>query len=202
MERCKQAYEQYIDIVKGEIVRFLDYKINYEELIKAVNLIINIERNKKRVHVTGIGKPSHVATYIASLLSSVGTPAYFLNGTEAVHGSSGQCENGDIVICISNSGETMELIATVKTLRKNGCKIIGVTGNYQSYLAKVSDVYLFAGVEQEGGPLNRAPRASVLVEMIILQQLSVMLQAYKEMSPQQYIQYHPGGSLGKLREGE
>lgn len=80
---------------------------------RAAELIWNAEKNGNRVHITGIGKPSHVANYISSLLSSTGTPTYFLHGTEAVHGSCGQLVPGDVVICISNSGETQELKATV-----------------------------------------------------------------------------------------
>ena len=119
--------------------------------------------------MTGIGKCSHVSTYAASLLSSTGNPAYYLHGTEAVHGSCGQLAAGDVVIAISNSGETGELKATVLAVQNNGCKVIGVSGNPDSWLARESDAFLFAGVKAEGGPLNRAPRASVLAELLTLQ---------------------------------
>ena len=109
---------------------------------------------------------------------------------------------GDVVICISNSGETSELKATAIAIRNNGCKIIAVTGNRESWLAKYSDVHILAGVNSEGGPLNRAPRNSILVENLALQVLSVILQEKKNLSPQQYVLRHPGGSLGALRENE
>ncbi|HHY65328.1 MAG TPA: SIS domain-containing protein, partial [Clostridiaceae bacterium] len=169
---------------------------------KAVELIQTCEKNGGRVHVTGIGKPSYVAGYIASLLSSTGTPAYVLHGTEAIHGSSGQVREGDVVIAISNSGETAELKATVTTVKNNGAKIISVSGNPDSWLAKQGDAFLFAGVKKEGGPLNRAPRASILAEMIVLQGLSIILQNMKGITPAQYVTWHPGGALGKLREDE
>ena len=150
----------------------------------------------------GIGKPGHVAGYMASLLSSTGTPAYFLHGTEAVHGSCGQLVAGDVVICISNSGETAELKATVIAVKNNGCKVIGVTGDPGSWLARNSDLHLFAGVGEEGGPLNRAPRSSILAELLTLQALSVALQADCGQTPADYVRCHPGGKLGQLREGE
>ena len=110
----------------------------------AVALIEECRAAGHRVHVTGIGKPGHVAGYGASLLSSTGTPSYFLHGTEAVHGSCGQLEEGDVVIAISNSGETVELKATVLAVKNNGCRVIGITGNAESWLAKESDALLLA----------------------------------------------------------
>ena len=139
---------------------------------------------------------------MASLFSSTGNPCYFLHGTEAVHGSCGQLLAGDVVICISNSGETGELKATVEAVKNNGCKVIGVSGHPESWLARESDVFLFAGVNEEGGPLNRAPRNSILAEILTLQALSVALQARRGWTPEQYVRCHPGGALGKLREEE
>ena len=168
----------------------------------AVALIEECRAAGHRVHVTGIGKPGHVAGYGASLLSSTGTPSYFLHGTEAVHGSCGQLVAGDVVIAISNSGETGELKSTVLAVKNNGCKTVGVSGNPNSWLAKNTDAFLFAGVNAEGGPLNRAPRNSVLAEMLTLQALSVALQAEKDWDPIRYVRCHPGGALGQLRDGE
>lgn len=126
----------------------------------------------------------------------------FFMGTEAVHGSCGQLVPGDVVIFISNSGETAEMRSTVLAVKNNGCKVIGVSGNRESWLAKESEVHLFAGVKKEGGPLGRAPRMSILAETLVLQALSVALQADKEVTPQQYVKWHPGGALGKLRDDE
>ncbi len=192
----------FLDILSGEVSAFID-SIDEAAINKARDLILESEKNHGRVHVTGIGKPGHVSGYIASLLSSTGTPAYTLHGTEAVHGSSGQVVAGDVVIAISNSGETCELKATVETLKANGAKIIGVSGNTDSWLKNASDIFLFAGVKQEGDDLNKAPRASILAETIALQSLSVALQYAKGLNAQLYFEWHPGGSLGKsIREGK
>ena len=90
----------------------------------------------------------------------------------------------------------------VRAVKNNGCKTIGVSGNPNSWLAKNTDAFLFAGVNAEGGPLNRAPRNSVLAEMLTLQALSVALQAEKDWDPIRYVRCHPGGALGQLRDGE
>lgn len=200
-EESKKAVVTFHSVIKEETIGFID---NYsdEKYASSVNLIRTAQESGGRIHVTGIGKCSHVATYIASLLSSTGNPAYYLHGTEAVHGSCGQLKAGDVVIAISNSGETAELKATVIAVKNNGCKVIGVSGNSESWLARNADAFLFAGVKNEGGPLNRAPRASVLAELLVLQTLSVVLQSEQDWDALSYVRCHPGGALGKLRENE
>ncbi len=188
--------------INFEELEQLKTKINADFYKKAVELITAAEKNGGRVHITGIGKTSYVAGYISSLLSSTGTPTYILHGTEAVHGSSGQVRANDVVIAISNSGETAELKATVTTLKKNGAKIISVAGNPNSWLALAGDAFLYAGVHREGDSLNRAPRASVSAEILVLQGLSIILQERHGLTPQQYVKWHPGGALGELRENE
>ena len=180
---------------------FLD-KIDDNEYISAANLILDAENNKNRIHITGVGKPGHVSTYGASLLSSTGTPTYFLHATEAVHGSCGQLVAGDVVIAISNSGETAELKLTVSAIKNNKCKVIAITGNSSSWLAKNSDAHIFAGVDEEGDFLNRAPRTSILAEVYAISRLSLYLQEHRKLTPEQYIMWHPGGALGVLRENE
>ena len=197
----KKTLEYYLETVKKESTEFVD-SIDEKAYYAAAQLIYDSQKNGGRVHITGMGKPAHIAGYAASLFSSTGTPTYFLHGTEAVHGSCGQLTSGDVVICISNSGETAEMKTTAIAIRNNGGKIIGVTGNPASWLAKISDVHLFAGAKAEGGPLNRAPRASIINETIALQILSVILQDKCAITPEQYVLRHPGGTLGKLRENE
>ena len=189
----KEQIREFLDIESSELKNFID-SIDAEALIAARELILQAEQNHNRVHVTG--KPGHVAGYAASLLSSTGTPTYELHGTEAVHGSAGQVLSGDVVIAISNSGETTELKATVETLKSNGAKLIALTGKADSWLAKQGDVTLIAGVNQEGDAMNKPPRASILAEMVMLQSLSILLQNAKNLTPQQYVKWHPGGSLG------
>lgn len=191
----------FLESLSNEVTNFIKV-IDEEAINKTCELILESEKNNGRIHVTGIGKPGHVSGYISSLLSSTGTPAYTLHGTEAIHGSSGQVVEGDVVIAISNSGETQELKSTIETLKANGAKIIGVSGNKNSWLSKASDVFLFAGVENEGDTLNKAPRASIIAEIIVLQALSITLQYSKNLDLNQYLKWHPGGSLGKsIREG-
>lgn len=197
----RQAVSDFLASAGTEFDAFLK-GLSPEAYEPAARIILESQARGGRIHVTGIGKCSHVATYTASLLSSTGNPAYYLHGTEAVHGSCGQLAAGDVVIAISNSGETQELKATVLAVKNNGCRVIGVSGGEQSWLARQSDVFLYAGAKQEGGPLNRAPRNSILAETIVLQALSVLLQSQAAVTPQQYVKWHPGGSLGKLREGE
>lgn len=195
MDTYENELKLYMDKTCNEITCFIQTQ-DIAALQQAKELILDAEKKGGRVHVTGIGKPGHVSGYIASLLSSTGTPAYFLHGTEAIHGSAGQVVPGDVVIAISNSGETSELKSTILTVKNNGAKIISVTGNPESWLAKQGDAFLFAGVSEEGDSFGKPPRASILAEIIVLQSLSVLLQYEKNLNAETYVKWHPGGSLG------
>lgn len=199
--KCKKDLDYFCESVSSGLTSFIQ-SMDYDALEAAANLIQYAVSNGGRVHISGIGKPGHLAGYLASLMSSTGTPTYFLHGTEAVHGSCGQLVPGDVVIFISNSGETAEMKATALAVKNNDCMLIGVSGNENSWLAKESDVHLLANITNEGGPLNRAPRMSILTEMLVLQALSVILQSRADVTPQQYVRWHPGGSLGQLRDHE
>lgn len=201
MNKNIESCNFYLDTVKNDLTEYIE-QMDMNEIEAAANLIIEAGKNGNRLHVSGIGKPGHIAGYISSLISSTGTPTYFLHGTEAVHGSCGQLTEGDVVIFISNSGETAEMKSTVLAIKNNGCQVIGVSGNPESWLAKESAVHLYAGVPKEGGPMNRAPRMSILAETLVLQTLSVYLQRYVDITPQEYVKRHPGGALGQLRKGE
>ena len=201
MNKNIESCNFYLDTVKNDLTEYIE-QMDMNEIEAAANLIIEAGKSGNRLHVSGIGKPGHIAGYISSLISSTGTPTYFLHGTEAVHGSCGQLTEGDVVIFISNSGETAEMKSTVLAIKNNGCKVIGVSGNRDSWLAKESAVHLYAGVPKEGGPMNRAPRMSILAETLVLQTLSVYLQRYVDITPQEYVKRHPGGALGQLRKGE
>lgn len=191
----------FLEAIGTDIPQFIK-EIDVQSLQNACELIIKSKDKGNRLHISGIGKPAHVANYAAALFSSTGTPTYFLHGTEAVHGSCGQLMAGDVVIFISNSGETLEMKAAVNAIKDNGCKVIGISSNPGSWLGQQSDVHLYAGVRREGGPLNRAPRMSILAEMVVLQALSVLLQTNANITPNQYVKWHPGGALGKLRKDE
>ena len=190
-----ESLTNYLTVTKKELASVIS-NVNEKSLYLAADLIEQVRKNNGRVHVTGIGKPGHIATYVASLFSSIGTPTYFLDGTEAVHGSSGQVASGDVVIAISNSGETEELKKTILTLKNNGALLIGVSGNEASWLSKNTDIFLFAGVKEEGDVLNKPPRNSILAEAIVLQSLSILLQEKNQLDLQKYYEWHPGGALG------
>jgi len=168
----------------------------------AAELIEAAESAGGRVHVTGVGKPEHVARYAASLLSSTGTPATFLHATESLHGSLGQVVPGDVVIAISNSGTTSECLLAAEAIRGYGGRLIAVTGELESRLAEVADVALDAGVKEEGGPLGLAPRASVAAEILVLAALGAVLQERRGFDQTAYASRHPAGALGKQARGE
>lgn len=193
----EKALDAYMETVTQETGAFFGA---YERggLFAAAELILQARNRGNRIHVTGIGKPAHIAAYAASLFSSTGVPTYYLHGTEAVHGSCGQLVQGDVVIFISNSGETAEMKTCLQAVINNGCTIIGVSGSASSYLAQHSSVHLIARVSREGGPLGRAPRASILAETMVLQALSVITQTVVGWDAAEYVKRHPGGALGKL----
>ena len=195
MATDKEQVQEFLSIAKESVDEYVA-GIDFAALSAAKQLILAAEAKGNRLHVTGIGKPGHVSGYAASLFSSTGTPTYELHGTERVYGSAGQTRPGDVVIAISNSGETNELKATVTCLKGVGVHIIALTGNPNSWLANEAEVALIAGVKQEGDSMNKPPRASILAEIIELQCLSILLQNEFGLDPKQYVKWHPGGALG------
>ena len=195
MATDKEQVQEFLSIAKESVDEYVA-GIDFAALSAAKQLILAAEAKGNRLHVTGIGKPGHVSGYAASLFSSPGTPTYELPGTECVHGSAGQTRPGDVVIAISNSGETNELKATVTCLKGVGVHIIALTGNPNSWLSNEAEVALIAGVKQEGDSMNKPPRASILAEIIELQCLSILLQNEFGLDPKQYVKWHPGGALG------
>lgn len=202
-EKCSALAEvdRFFDLVIAELSA-LRTRAEREAIDRAVDLILDCEASGGRVHVTGVGKSEYVARYAASLLSSTGTPAYFLHATECVHGSAGQLCKSDIAIAISKSGKTPELMSAVELLGEMSIRIIGVSADTGSPLANASDVLLYAGVENEGGLLNLAPRISILAQNYVLCGLSVALEIRKGLTREQYAGWHPGGVLGRLARGD
>jgi D-arabinose 5-phosphate isomerase GutQ len=195
------AVKSFLDLALEEIIA-LRGRIEEISIEQAADLILESESHGGRVHVTGIGKSEHVARYFASLLSSTGTPAYFLDATECLHGSAGQVRREDITIAISNSGATPELMCAIEALRNLGIKIIGLSSERQSPLGQCADVLLYAGVNNEGGDLNLVPRTSILAKIYVLCALSVSLESHKGLTREQYALWHPNGALGRLARGE
>jgi sugar/nucleoside kinase (ribokinase family)/D-arabinose 5-phosphate isomerase GutQ len=174
----------------------LQREIDLNQIRAAVAMIRTAESRGGRVHLTGVGKPEHVARYAASLLCSVGTQATFLHATETLHGSLGQVDPKDVVIAISNSGNTRELCEATIAIKEHGAQLIAVTGNRASELSHLADLVINAPVEQEGGVLGLAPRISVLAEVCVLAALSVALEAARGLTLEQYGRWHRAGTLG------
>jgi len=197
---AERAVDHFYTVAQSELAG-VAARSDRRALAAATELILEVESAGGRVHVTGVGKPEYVARYAASLLSSTGTPASFLHGTEVTHGSVGQIRPGDAVIAVSNSGSTEELLRAVAALRRFGGRIIAVTGRADSELARAAEIVLEARVGEEGDALGFAPRASILAEILVLGALSVQLQEAKGFTREDYGRRHPGGELGKKSAG-
>ena len=150
-----------------------------------------------RVVVSGIGKTGHVARKIAATLASTGTPAIFVHAAEAVHGDLGMITQDDVLIAISYSGSGQELLTILPVARRMGAKLIAITGNPQSELARLADVHLDASVAQEACPLNLAPTASTTAALALGDALAVACLEARGFGPQDFARSHPGGALGR-----
>ncbi len=152
---------------------------------------------KGRVVITGIGKSAIIASKIVSTLNSTGTPAIFMHAADAIHGDLGIVQNDDIVICISNSGNTPEIKVLVPMLKSLGACLIGMTGNSKSFLARQSDFVINTAVESEAAPGNPAPTTSTTAQLVMGDAIAVCLLQCRGFSQKDFARYHPGGSLGK-----
>jgi arabinose-5-phosphate isomerase len=150
-----------------------------------------------RVVVSGIGKSGHVARKIASTLASTGTPAFFVHPAEASHGDLGMISREDVFLALSNSGETDEVLAIVPLLKRQGAKLIAMTGNPGSALGKEADVHLYAGAAKEACPLNLAPTASTTAALALGDALAVALMQSRGFTRDEFAASHPGGNLGR-----
>jgi arabinose-5-phosphate isomerase len=150
-----------------------------------------------RVVVSGMGKSGLVGKKIAATLASTGTPAFFVHPAEASHGDLGMITNRDVVIALSNSGETEEMVKLIPFLKRFSVKLIAMTGNEVSTLAKAADVHLYVGVKQEACPLGIVPTASTTAALAMGDAIAVALLSRNGFREEDFAQYHPGGSLGK-----
>lgn len=161
---------------------------------KAVNLMASCQG---RVIITGMGKPGFIARKIAATLASTGTPSMFVHPAEAVHGDLGMVTGKDVMIVISQSGETHEVVRVLSTLKKIGVKMIALTSNGSSSLAKHADIVLNLAVTKEACPLNLAPSASTTAALAMGDALALSLLKKKGFRAEDFAELHPGGSLGK-----
>ena len=165
-----------------------------EQFDQAVDMIYHCHG---KVIVTGVGKSGNVGAKIAATLSSTGTPAFYINPLDVYHGDLGVMTPEDIVLALSNSGQTDELLRFIPIVLHNGIPIIAMTGNPQSLLAKYSTVHILVKVEKEACPLNLAPTSSTTAALAMGDALAVALMEVRHFSPKDFAQFHPGGELGK-----
>jgi arabinose-5-phosphate isomerase len=179
--------------IEADALTALEARIN-GDFLRAVETILAC---KGRVIVSGVGKTGHVARKIAATMASTGTPAYFVHAGEALHGDLGMITSADVLIAISNSGESDELLTIVPLVKRLGGVLIAMTGNPQSSLAKEADVHLDAHVAEEACPLNLAPTASTTAALALGDALAVALLDARGFGAEDFARSHPGGSLGR-----
>lgn len=176
-------------IAIAKLVDFLD-----DNFVETVDIIYN---SKGRLVITGIGKSAIIAQKIVASLNSTGTPSLFLHASEAIHGDLGMVQPGDVVICISKSGNSPEIKVLVPLLKRFGNKLIAITGNTTSFLGKEADYVLNTYVESEACPNNLAPTNSTTAQLVMGDAIAVCLMEMRNFTSEDFAKYHPGGALGK-----
>lgn len=192
INKINELAKEVLEIEANSILR-LKNNIG-DEFDKAIDILYNC---KGRVIVTGMGKSGLIGKKIAATMSSTGTPSYFLHPAESTHGDSGVITRNDVIIAISNSGETQELMNLLPLIKRFGCEMIGMTGNLNSTLAKTSEVVLDISVEREACPLGKAPTASTTATLAMGDALAVCLMEKKGFTKEDFLMFHPSGKLGK-----
>lgn len=193
------AAETIIDLAKKTIETERDAIAHLATLLtddfaNAINCIIDA---KGRVIISGIGKSAIIATKIVATLNSTGTPAIFMHAGDAIHGDLGTIQENDVVICISNSGNTPEIKMLVPLIKRGTNKLIAMTGNTESFLAKQAHFILNTHVEREACPNGLAPTTSTTAQLVMGDALAIVLLELKGFSSADFAKYHPGGALGK-----
>jgi len=162
-----------------------------------VDAVATLLACRGRVVVSGMGKSGHIGGKIAATLASTGTPAFFMHPAEASHGDLGMITGDDVVLALSNSGESPEILAIVPLIKRRGAKLIGMSGKPQSTLARESDIHLYAGVTQEACPHNLAPTASTTAALALGDALAVAALYARGFTAEDFARTHPGGALGR-----
>jgi arabinose-5-phosphate isomerase len=165
-----------------------------QQFLDAANLILAC---RGRIVVSGIGKSGHIARKIASTMASTGTPAFFVHPAEASHGDLGMIQSDDVLVALSYSGESAELLTIIPVIKREGAKLVAITGNDNSTLARQADVHLDARVAQEACPLNLAPTASTTAALALGDALAIALLDARGFSERDFAHKHPGGALGR-----
>jgi arabinose-5-phosphate isomerase len=188
IQRAQECLEQEAVSVRSLIARLDD------SFVRAVEAIRDC---KGKVVVTGVGKSGHIGSKIAATLASTGTPAFFLNPLDAYHGDLGMLDEDDLVLAISYSGATEELLRFLPLIQAKKIRIIGISGNEESLLARFSDIHLNISVEREADPLNLVPTSSTTVTLALGDALACALIEAKKFQPTDFARLHPGGDLGR-----
>ena len=162
-----------------------------------VNAIELLSRTEGKIVIVGIGKSAHIANKIVATFNSTGTPSQFLHASEAIHGDLGLLDPKDVVICLSKSGNSQEIVDLAPILKKNASALIGITGNMDSELAKVADVVLNITITKEACPNNLAPTSSTTAQLVMGDALAVVLMKVRNFTADDFAKFHPGGALGK-----
>lgn len=188
--------EQAKEVLKIEAQGILDLIDRVgPEFEKAVNIII---KSKGRIILTGMGKSGLVARKISSTLSSTGTPSIYLHPAEAIHGDLGMVTRDDVILALSNGGHTQEINRILPMIKREmGAKIISLTGNLESPMAKMSDVVIDVGIEREACPIQMAPTTSTTAALAMGDAIAVVLMKLRNFNRKDFQKYHPGGSLGE-----
>ena len=180
-------------LTEAEAIRALTARLN-GDFERAIGLLLAC---KGRVIVTGMGKSGIICRKIAATLSSTGTSAFFLHPAEAIHGDLGMVRDDDVVIALSHSGETEELVRLLEAIRRIGAKLIALTGAPQSTLARTADVAIDCGIAEEACPMNLVPTASTTAALAMGDALAMTLLEHKGFKEEEFARLHPGGRLGK-----
>ena len=191
-QQTLQLARDTLDIEAAALLTLKD-RLN-DSFVQAVDMMLGV---RGRVVVTGMGKSGHIGRKIAATLASTGTPAMFVHPAEASHGDLGMIKTVDVVLAISNSGESDELVAILPVLKRQGVPLIAMTGGLGSSLARHADVVLDSSVDKEACPLNLAPTASTTVQLALGDALAVALLDARGFKPEDFARSHPGGSLGR-----
>lgn len=192
MEKIIKDGKEVIQI-EANAVKNLENKID-ENFYKAVEAILN---TKGRVIISGVGKSGIIARKIVATMNSTGTPALFMHPSDAIHGDLGMVRSDDVVLLISKSGSTPEIVRIFPILKRIGTKIIALVGDTNSFLAKESDIILDVSVDEEACPYDLAPTSSTTVTLVMGDALAIALLKAKNFTKEQFALYHPGGTLGR-----
>lgn len=165
-----------------------------EDFEKAVDLVMS---SKGRLVISGMGKSGHIGVKISATLASTGTPSFFMHPAEAIHGDLGMLTKDDVLLAISNSGESDEIVRIIPLVKRMGIKLIGMAGKENSTLAREADCFLNIAIEKEACPLQLAPMSSTTCTLAMGDALAAALMKKRAFKPEDFAMYHPGGSLGR-----